>query len=85
MAVQPIQQDYNFFGYYAPIIQFQRPQITQASTIGWLDYLILPLDNSVDGKAGDVIEVTFGYLAGGPIRSLEHNMRVTLHTAQTGS
>lgn len=140
MAVQPIQQDYNFFGYYAPIIQFQRPQISQTDsielaapavystldftletprkiewqgrfiltqdgtvnalrfitknilavlhhqpgTIDWLiDYLVLPLDNSVDGKAGDVIEVTFDYLAGGSIRSLEHNMRVTLHTAQT--
>ena len=33
MAVQPLQQDYDFFGFYAPIIQFQRPGIMQnAST-----------------------------------------------------
>lgn len=25
MAVQPVQQDYDFFGFHAPIIQFQRP------------------------------------------------------------
>jgi type I protein arginine methyltransferase len=32
MAVQPLQQHYDFFGYYAPIIQFQRPQIVQAES-----------------------------------------------------
>jgi predicted RNA methylase len=33
MAVQPLQQDYDFHGFYAPIIQFQRPNIMQdAST-----------------------------------------------------
>jgi protein arginine N-methyltransferase 1 len=135
MAVQPLQQNYDFFGYYAPIIQFQRPgasHITstelaapavystldlsqpnareiqwqgsflltqdgsvnalrfvtknilavlhqQASTVDWLiDYLVLPLGNSVDGKAGDVVHVSFNYLAGGSIRSLEKSMRVTL-------
>lgn len=135
MAVQPLQQSYDFHGYYAPIIQFQRPQIVQhestelaapavystmdlsqptsreiqwqgsfmltqdgtvnalrfitknilamlheqAATIDWLiDYLVLPLDAGVDGKAGDVLQVSFSYLAGGSIRSLENNMRVSL-------
>lgn len=135
MAVQPLQQSYDFFGFYAPIIQFQRPQtihsssrelaapvvystldlsqatsreiqwhgrivleqdgtinalrfITknvlallheQASTIDWLiDYLVLPLATSVEGKAGDVLQVSFSYLAGGSIRSLENSMRVSL-------
>lgn len=32
MAVQPLQQNYDFFGYYAPIIQFQRPQVIQAES-----------------------------------------------------
>jgi type I protein arginine methyltransferase len=32
MAVQPLQQHYDFFGYYAPIIQFQRPQTVQAES-----------------------------------------------------
>lgn len=138
MAVQPLQQHYDFFGFYAPIIQFQRPLIMQngttelavpavystldlsqptsreiqwqgrfmltqdgsvnalrfitknilavlheqASTIDWLiDYLVLPLDKSVEGKAGDVLEVAFNYLAGGSIRSLEKSMRVTLTSA----
>lgn len=135
MAVQPLQQSYDFFGFYAPIIQFQRPQtihssshelaapvvystldlsqatsleiqwqgnivltqdgtvnalrfITknvlallheQASTIDWLiDYLVLPLATAVEGKAGDVLQVSFSYLAGGSIRSLENSMRVRL-------
>jgi len=32
MAVQPLQQVYDFFGFHAPIIQFQRPQVIQAGT-----------------------------------------------------
>lgn len=135
MAVQPLQQDYNFFGYYAPIIQFQNArtfqtgctemaepsvystldlslpnsqeiqwqgsfiltqdgtvnalrfitknilaiQQKQISTIDWLiDYLVLPLEMSVDAQAGDVLQVSFSYLAGGSIRSLEMSMRVSL-------
>jgi type I protein arginine methyltransferase len=135
MAVQPLQQNYNFFGYYAPIIQFQRPQPTlegsielaapaifstldlsrensrrihwqggftltqdgklnalrfitknilallheQGSTIDWLiDYLILPLGRDITLKTGDTIEVSFDYLAGGSIRSLENSMKVNI-------
>lgn len=135
MAVQPLEQHYDFFGYYAPIIQFQRPQIlhpesielaepfvystldfsnptsteikcqgnfiltqdgtvnalrfitknilavlqNQATTIDWLiEYLVLPLGTSLNGKAGDVLQVTFNYQAGGSIRSLENSMRVSL-------
>lgn len=33
MAVQPLQQDYNFSGFYAPIIQFQRAHIEQPDVI----------------------------------------------------
>lgn len=33
MAVQPLQQVYDFFGFHAPIIQFQRPQVIPAGTI----------------------------------------------------
>ena len=32
MAVQPLQQVYDFFGFHAPIIQFQRPQALQSGT-----------------------------------------------------
>lgn len=135
MAVQPLQQSYDFFGYYAPIIQFQRPQIVQtestelaapvvyslldfsvetsreikwqgnivvthngtvnalrfitknilavlheqATTIDWLiEYLVLPLEKSVEVKENDVLQISFGYMAGGSIRSLENSMRVTL-------
>lgn len=135
MAVQPLQQNYDFFGFYAPIIQFQRPQIIhdssvelaapavystldltqtssreiqwqgnivlaqdgtvnalrfitknilavlpeQVSTIDWLiDYLVLPLATAVEGKAGDVLQISFNYQAGGSIRSLENSMRVEI-------
>jgi predicted RNA methylase len=135
MAVQPLQQDYDFFGFYAPIIQFQRPQINlqesielaapavystldlsqktsleikwqgsfvmtqagtvnalrfitknilavlneQATTIDWLiDYLILPLGTGIEVKAGDKLEVSFAYLAGGSIRSLENSIKFNI-------
>jgi protein arginine N-methyltransferase 1 len=135
MAVQPLQQDYNFSGFYAPIIQFQRGQIEQpatielaapevysvldftqptsreiawqgsfkieqdgtvnalrfitknvlaidtghSSTIDWLiDYLLLPLQQPVEAKAGDELLVSFRHLAGGSIRSLEKNIIATL-------
>lgn len=133
MAVQPLQQDYNFSGFHAPIIQFQRAQIEQtgtmelaspqtysildltqptsreiawngtfqlkregrvnslrfitknilaidparAATIDWLiDYLVLPIHEPVDARAGDELQVAFQYLAGASIRSLEKNIQV---------
>lgn len=139
MAVQPLQQDYNFSGYHAPIIQFQRvfaehpssielaaPQnysildltqptsreitwsgtftleqdgtvnalrfitknvlaidAAQASTIDWLiDYLVLPLKEPISAKAGDELTVTFSYLSGASIQSLEKNIVATLNTTQ---
>jgi predicted RNA methylase len=136
MAVQPLQQDYDFAGYHAPIIQFQRvyaehpgalelaaPQtysildFTQptsreiawqgtfklehagsvnalrfftknvltinpqdATTIDWvIDYLVLPLSQPIAAQAGDELQVSFRYLAGGSIRSLENSIRATLN------
>jgi len=133
MAVQPLQQSYDFFGFHAPIIQFQRVNTTpsgstelaapevystldlskptsceiqwqgkfimamdgtvnalrfitknvlavlpeQTSTIDWLiDYLVLPINTPVEVKAGDVIAVTFRYVTGGTLRSLERSMSV---------
>ncbi len=135
MAVQPLQQVYDFFGFHAPIIQFQRAYVIQdgttelaspavystldlsqpttleiqwegtfalesdgvvnalrfitknilavmheqATTIDWfIDYLVLPLGEPVEARAGDVLKVTFRYFAGGSLRSLERNMNATL-------
>lgn len=135
MAVQPLQQDYNFFGYYAPIIQFQNAhaaqadsiemaepiiystmdfslpntqkiqweghfivtrdgtvnalrfltknilaiQLEQISTIDWLaDYLVLPLKIGIEAGAGDVLHVSFSYLSGSSIRSLENSIQASL-------
>lgn len=135
MAAQPLQQDYDFSGYHAPIIQFQRvfaehpgavelapPQTysildlsqptgreiswqgvftleqtgtvnalrfftknvltlnpQDGSTIDWvIDYLVLPLQQPLDVRAGDELQVSFSYLAGGSIRSLENSIRTTL-------
>jgi protein arginine N-methyltransferase 1 len=128
MAVQPLQQDYDFEGFYAPIVQFQettvispgtielappavysvldfsQPTDTQiawegqfmieksgtlnamrfitknilavvseeSSTIDWLNhYMTLPLENPVLVRAGDVLQVSFQYRAGGSIPSLQ--------------
>ncbi len=138
MAVQPLQQDYDFSGYHAPIIQFQRvfaehpgamelapPQTysildlsqptgreiswqgtftleqtgmvnalrfftknvltinpQDGSTIDWvIDYLVLPLLQPLDARAGDELQVSFRYLSGGSIRSLENSIRTTLKVA----
>ncbi len=33
MAAQPLQQEYDFEGFYAPIVQFQQPGITHTGTV----------------------------------------------------
>lgn len=135
MAVQPLQQNYDFFGFHAPIVQFQPPNtnppetlemaepevysvldftqetspeilwvgtfrmtydgtvnalrfitknvlavvLEQATTIDWLGgHLVLPLTEPVEVKAGDILQVSFHYFAGGSLRSLEKNMRATV-------
>ena len=139
MAVQPLQQDYDFEGFYAPIVQFQETNIhmhgtielapeavysildfSQAtdtaiawqgrfmvekagcvnalrfitknilavvpeenSTIDWLNhYMALPITNPVQVRAGDIIEVSFHYRAGGSIPSLEAAIRVDVVSEQ---
>ncbi|BAN35462.1 hypothetical protein SCD_n01641 [Sulfuricella denitrificans skB26] len=135
MAVQPLQQTYDFFGFHAPIVQFQSPHailpgtlemaapvvystldftlptspeiqwvgtfsmerdgtvnalrfvtknilavvLEQDTTIDWLGgHLVLPLAEPLEVKAGDVIQISFRYFAGGSLKSLEKNMRATL-------
>ncbi len=132
MAVQPLQQDYDFEGFYAPIVQFQetavispgtvelaapavysvldfsQPTDTQiawqgqflvdktgtlnamrfitknilavvseaSSTIDWLNhYMIVPLENPIQVLAGEVLQVSFQYRAGGSIPSLQAAIR----------
>ncbi len=133
MAVQPMQQEYDFEGFYAPIVQFQettaihpgvlelappavysiidftQPTDTlfgfdgkfvversgtlnalrfvtknilavvpeRSTTIDWLNhYMCLPLPQAMTVKAGDVLQVSFQYRAGGSIPSLEASMNV---------
>lgn len=135
MAVQPLQQTYDFFGFHAPIVQFQPPNVSLpdtlemaapaiysildfslptspeiqwvgtftmendgmvnalrfvtknvlavvyelATTIDWLGaHLVLPLAEPVEVKAGNVLQVSFHYFAGGSLRSLERSMRATV-------
>ncbi|MBD8531898.1 MULTISPECIES: methyltransferase domain-containing protein [unclassified Massilia] len=135
MAVQPLQQDYAFHGYYAPIVQFQDTTVAypgtvelaqpavysvldfaalvdsliawrgsftveqdgtlnalrfvtknvlsivqeRGATIDWLNhYMTLPLAKALDVVAGDVVEVSFQYRAGGSIPSLQASIRATL-------
>ena len=133
MAVQPLQQEYDFEGFYAPIVQFHETNVVypgtvelaqpavyslldfsqpvdsqiawqgkflieragcvnalrfvtknvlavvpeENSTIDWLNhYMSLPLTCPVQVKAGDVIEVSFAYRAGGSLPSLEAAIKV---------
>jgi protein arginine N-methyltransferase 1 len=132
MAVQPLQQEYDFEGFYAPIVQFQETTVIypgtvelaepsvysildfsqptdtaiawegkfvvetsgtvnamrfvtknilavvgeRSSTIDWLNhYMALPLANPVQVRAGDVLQVSFQYRAGGSIPSLQASIR----------
>ena len=133
MAAQPLQQEYDFEGFYAPIVQFQETTIIQPglielaqpavysildfsqptdtliawegqflvekagtvnamrfvtknvlavvpeqnSTIDWLNhYMTLPVQQPVQARPGDVLQVSFAYRAGGSIPSLEASIRV---------
>lgn len=133
MAVQPLQQEFDFHGYEAPIVQFQEPsaiqsatvelaipsvysildfneavdenirwegrfamsrdgnvnalrfitknilaiQMQQSSTIDWLNhYMVLPLADPIRVRAGDTLDVSFQYRAGGSIPSLQQALRV---------
>jgi type I protein arginine methyltransferase len=135
MGVQPVQQDYHFEGYFAPIVQFQETtaiyegtkqlaepavysildfanptdlniscegtitieqdgtlnamrfitknilSIIQSTgeTIDWLNhYMLLPLPIPVHVKAGDVVDISFRYRAGGSIASLQNGMTATV-------
>ena len=128
MALQPMQVEYDFEGFYAPIVQFQdatvihpgtfelaQPSVysvidfdqptdmtfrfdgkfaierngtvnamrfvtknilavvnERSTTIDWLNhYMTLPLENPVQTRAGDVLQVSFQYRAGGSIPSLQ--------------
>lgn len=133
MAVQPLQQEFDFHGYEAPIVQFQEPsaiqrgtlelalpsvysildfneavdenirwegrfamsrdgkvnalrfitknilaiQVQQSSTIDWLNhYMVLPLADPIRVRAGDTLDVSFQYRAGGSIPSLQQALCV---------
>ncbi|MGZ5075359.1 MAG: methyltransferase domain-containing protein [Methylobacter sp.] len=135
MAVQPLQQNYQFMGFHAPIIQFQLPggihtdtielaspqlystvdftqtvseqfswkgiftleqsgqvnalrfitknilsiSVKDSSLIEWQNhYMVLPLAEPVDAKAGDLLHVIFNYRAGGSLMHLQNSVATTL-------
>jgi len=135
MAVQPIQQEYDFEGFYAPIVQFQETAVIhsgtvelappavysimdfslstdtniawegrfriekagcvnamrfvtknvlavvpeQNTTIDWLNhYMTLPLAHPLQVEAGEILQLSFQYRAGGAIASLAAAIRVSV-------
>lgn len=135
MAVQPLQQEYDFEGFHAPIVQFQPTNVIapgtvelaqpgvysildfnqpvdsliawegqflvekaghmnalrfitknvlsiieeHGTTIDWLNhYMMLPLARPLEVRAGDIVQVSFAYRAGGSIPSLEASIRTEL-------
>jgi protein arginine N-methyltransferase 1 len=135
MAVQPLQLEYDFEGFQAPIVQFQPTNVVYpgtvemaqpavysiidysqpvdslfawegrfviekggrlnalrfitknvlsiieelGTTIDWLNhYMMLPLAQPLEVRAGDIVQVSFAYRAGGSIPSLEASMRAEL-------
>jgi len=52
------------------------------STIDWLNhYMALPLATPINVAAGDVVQVSFQYRAGGSIESLQNSMRVNVKSS----
>jgi protein arginine N-methyltransferase 1 len=135
MAAQPLQLEYDFDGFYAPIVQFQQTNViapgtvelaqpavysimdftqpvdtaiawagefriekggrlnalrfvtknvltiieSRGTTIDWLNhYMMLPLAQPLEVQAGDIVQVSFAYRAGGPIPSLEASIQTQL-------
>jgi type I protein arginine methyltransferase len=135
MAVQPMQQEYDFEGFYAPIVQFQETtavypgtielaapavysiiDFTQpidsliswegkflvekngtlnamrfvtknilsvvqerSTTIDWLNhYMTVPLATQTVVQAGDVLQLSFQYRAGGSIPSLQASLQTSV-------
>ncbi len=134
LAVQPIQQNYVFMGFHAPIIAFQIPIaphmdttelaapqvyssvdyskemsekftwegqfILEAGSVNALRFitknilcisgtdneitewhnphLILPLTEPLDAKAGDILQVSFNYSAGGSLSQLQNSIKTTI-------
>jgi predicted RNA methylase len=50
---------------------------TQEITDWHNQYLICPIDNDIDVKNGDVLEVTFAYDSGAPLNTLKPTVRLT--------
>jgi len=51
----------------------------RSSTIDWLnDYMVLPLENPVTVREGDVLQLSFQYRAGGSIPSLQASLQAGL-------
>jgi len=132
MAAQPLQQEFDFEGFHAPIVQFHPTNVIQpgtvelaqpavysiidfsqpvdalfawegqflvekagrlnalrfitknvlsiieerGTTIDWLNhYMMLPLAQPFDVQAGDVVQVSFAYRAGGSLPSLEASIK----------
>ncbi len=133
-AIQPIEQDYDFEGYYAPTVLFQEPTQTQnksrelapptvfqsftydqelpqecqfngelmieqdgelnairmvtknvlaillnsANTVDWFNqYLIVPLDQPMQVKAGDRLAISFCYEPGAPLDALNDSLQIS--------
>jgi len=133
MAAQPLQQEYDFKGFFAPVVQFRETSFAypdsvelaqpavysildfsqpvheiitfegqftversgclnamrfitknilavveeEGSTVDWLNhYMTLPLAKPLYVVAGDLLDVSFQYRAGGSIPSLQAAMRV---------
>lgn len=134
LAVQPIQQNYVFMGFHAPIIEFQIPETNYSDTqelaeplvystvdfskeiseeFSWEGeftletgtvnalrfitknilcisgpdnditewhnpHMILPLPEPIIAKAGDLLQVSFNYSAGGSLSQLQNSIQATL-------
>jgi protein arginine N-methyltransferase 1 len=86
MAVQPVQQDYNFEGYHAPIVQFQETTVMYAGTRQLGEpavYSIIDFTNPIDL----IIEWTGGFIVdnGGTLNALRFITKNILSVLQEQS
>ena len=71
MAVQPLQQEYNFAGYHAPIVQFQEPATLQPGTVELATPSVYSiLDFGEDTNAEIQWEGSFQIVQGGRVNAL---------------
>jgi hypothetical protein len=75
-AVQPVQHSFVYHGYHAPTPVFQDPQA--------LHRRVCALGTPVVVNSGQIVDISFAYLAGDPVSALQPRVKWNTKGSRTG-